>query len=122
MNAIPSSYHAVTSPTKSPRDAEAAILARITARMISASGRGSEGFAQLGAALDENRKFWTAAATDLAHDGNGLPVDLRARMLSIAGFVLRHSPRVLAGAASVEPLVEINRAIIGGLSPAPVPA
>lgn len=108
-------YGSALSPAKDPRAAESAVLARITARIASAAAAEGQGFRHLAAALNDNRRFWTAAATDLAGDGNGLPAELRARLISLAGFVSRHTSQVLAGEASAEPLVEINRAVIHGL-------
>lgn len=108
-------YGSALSPAKDPRAAESAVLARITARMIAAGDLGRGGFPQLAAALNDNRRFWTAAATDLAGDGNALPAETRAGLISLAGFVLSHSSRVLSGEATAEPLVEINRAVIHGL-------
>lgn len=108
-------YDSALSPAKDPRAAEAAVLARITARLVAAASQGREGFPRLATALNENRRFWTAAAIDLAGDGNGLPSELRAGLISLAGFVDDHSSRVLAGEAPADPLVEINRAVIHGL-------
>ncbi|MRX49018.1 flagellar biosynthesis regulator FlaF [Paracoccus sp. S-4012] len=113
---LPHAYGSAHSPAKDPRTAESAVLARITARLHTAAARGRDGFPQLAVALNDNRRFWTAAAADLADDGNGLPADLRAGMISLAGFVLAHSSRVLAGEAAAEPLIEVNRAVIHGLS------
>ena len=108
-------YGSALSPAKDPRAAESAVLSRITARMLSAGADGREGFPRLAAALNDNRRFWTAAAADLAGEGNALPAELRARLISLAGFVMRHSSAVLAGTAALDPLVEINRAVIQGL-------
>jgi flagellar biosynthesis activator protein FlaF len=49
------------------------------------------------------------------HDGNALPVPLRAQLISLAEFVRQHSMRVLAGRASIAPLIDINTAIMKGL-------
>lgn len=122
MNApLTHAYGSALSPAKDPRAAESAVLARITARILSAAARDREGFPQLAAALNDNRRFWTTAAADLAGDGNGLPPDLRAALVSLAGFVVRHTSHVLSGEAAADPLVEINRAVIHGLG-APVAA
>lgn len=122
MNAVRhNAYESTLSPARDPRAAEAAVLARITGRMASAAGRGGPGFADLAAAIADNRRFWTAAAADLAGEGNGLPRELRAGLISIAGFVATQSSRVLSGDAALTPLIEINRAVIQGLNGAGVP-
>ena len=48
-------------------------------------------------------------------DGNRLPLQLRASLLSLAEFVRRHSLAVLGGRASVAPLIDINTSIMKGL-------
>ena len=48
-------------------------------------------------------------------DGNGLPIELRAQIISLAEFVRRHSLAVLGGRASVSALIDINTAIMKGL-------
>lgn len=117
MNAVrQNAYGSALSPVKDARSAEAAILARITGRMTTAANRGSSGFPELAAAVADNRRFWAAAAADLAGEGNGLPQGLRVGLISISGFVARQTSRVLAGEAALAPLLDINRAIILGLS------
>ena len=49
------------------------------------------------------------------HDGNALPVALRAQLVCLAEFVRKHTLRVLGGQASIAPLVDINTAIMRGL-------
>lgn len=115
MNAqVPYGYSAAASVEANPRRAEALILSKLTAGMIRASAPDGS-FAALVAAVHENRRFWRLASEDLAADGNGLPLPLRAQLLSIAGFVDKETSRVLAGKATPEALIEVNRAIARGL-------
>jgi len=109
-------YGSARSPAKDPRTAEAVVLSRITARLGDADRRSGQDFPAFAAALDENRKFWSIAAIDLASDGNRLPDDLRARLLSIAAFVLDQTSRMLASGGSAAALIDINRAVISGLA------
>lgn len=53
--------------------------------------------------------------SDLAEDGNKLDVKLRANLISLARFVMRHTNAVLSGKASLEPLIDINTMIMRGL-------
>ena len=82
--------------------------------MIRASDPGN-GFATLAAAVHDNRQFWRLASHDLAQDGNRLPAQLRAQLLSLAGFVERETGRVLAAGTTPAALIEINRALARGL-------
>lgn len=115
MNAPVLHGYGAASPVLDARGAEAAVLRRITGRLAIATAP-QAGFAQLATALDDNRRFWNQAALDLASAGNALPEALRASLLSLAGFVEAHTSRILAGAASTEPLVAINSAVIRGLT------
>jgi flagellar protein FlaF len=69
----------------------------------------------LAEALYDNRKLWGIFATDVADPGNPLPKDLKARLFYLAEFTNHHTSKVLAREASVEPLIDINTAILRGL-------
>lgn len=100
--------------TKTPRDTEYDAIAHITRRMKSADGQ-AERFAELVAALHENRRLWAILAVDVAHPDNPLPQDLKARLFYLAEFTDAHSSRVLKKQASAAPLIEINTAVMRGL-------
>jgi flagellar protein FlaF len=72
-------------------------------------------FPRLAQAIIDNQRLWGTLADDLLLDSNGLPVPLRAQLVSLASFVQRHSLAVLGGRASMAPLVDINTAIMKGL-------
>ncbi len=48
-------------------------------------------------------------------DDNKLPDALRAQLIGLAEFVRKHSLQVLAGKASIVPLIDINTSIMRGL-------
>lgn len=100
---------------KTPRDTEYEALARVTARLSRAAEAGPNAFPDLAKALNQNGRLWAAFAEDLAHPANGLPADLRARLLFLARFSLEHSRQVLLGKASIDPLVETNTIVMRGL-------
>ncbi len=66
-------------------------------------------------ALEWNRRLWLTLQTDLSSAGNHMPDDLKAKMISLAVWVDRYTESVLKGEATIEPLVEVNRAIMEGL-------
>lgn len=109
-------YDEIGSPIKDHRSAEAQLLQKLTSMLMATTETGTESsFQGLVSAISENQKFWQQIALDLADDENGMPDDLRASLLSLAGFVLRYSSTVLNGNGAVEPLIEINRHVIRGL-------
>jgi flagellar protein FlaF len=112
-------YGASARVTRTNRDTEFEVLARIT-RRLKLSMAPDAAFSELASALHDNRSLWGAFALDLATPGNGLPVDLRNRLLSLARFVEEHTSKVLSQTGSAEVLVEINTAVMRGLRPTEV--
>ncbi len=109
-------YSATAGATRSERSTEYELIAQVTHRLKSAAQKGKLGFPELVAALHDNRKLWTALAVDVSSSGNDLPSDLRARIFYLAEYIQDHSRRVLKGEAKVGPILEINVAIMRGLS------
>jgi flagellar protein FlaF len=83
-------------------------------------GKLTEGKEKGGRALIDacflNQQLWTALLIDLSLPQNALPDELKARLISIAIWVQRYTPTVMAGTASVDPLINVNRNILEGLS------
>jgi len=100
---------------KTPRGAEYETLARVTMHLKNAQDRGPEGFAELVAALHDNRRLWTILASDVADHNNPLPPQLRARIVYLAEFTQLHSQAVLNRTANADPLIEINSTVMSGL-------
>ena len=95
------------------RDAEYDVFSRVTRMLRQAAevGRGPDTIA----AVDKNNQLWTILASDLADPGNALPDAVRAGLLSLAGFALRHGHQALSGKVSLAPLIDINMAMMRGL-------
>lgn len=115
MNAVPSfsSTGYVNSVVRTARDAEYDVFSRVT-RMLRQADEVGHGL-DLIAAVDKNNQLWTILASDLADPGNTLPDQVRAGLLSLAGFALRHGHQALSGKVGVAPLIEINMAMMRGL-------
>lgn len=101
---------------RSARSAELHVFGEVTARLNAAV---DASFPARAAALHDNRRLWSRLAADVAEDGNGLPPELRARIFYLAEFTEHHSRLVLRGEAGLEPLIEINSAVMRGLGGAP---
>lgn len=106
-------YASPDMPTRTARDTEYEILARVTHRMTTAKERGTH--PDLVNALHENRRLWLTLGTDVADPGNALPAQLRARLFYLYEFTETHTRKVLTGDASIDVLVEINTSIMRGL-------
>ncbi len=70
----------------------------------------------MAAAVHMNNRLWNVLAVDLADERNQLPQALRAQLLSLAVFSVRHGQKVMEGDETVEPLISINNAVMSGLS------
>ncbi|KIC40712.1 flagellar biosynthesis regulator FlhF [Ruegeria sp. ANG-R] len=108
-------YAQSAAPTRTPRDTEYEAISRITHRLKTAAARKATDFAGFVQALHENRRLWSVLATDVANSDNALPNNLRARIFYLAEFTEQHSSQVLGNKATVEPLLEINMAVLRGL-------
>ena len=119
MNAIyqaKAAYAAVGSPLRTGRSAEYQAFSEIIRRMSAAAAKGPLHFPDLVSAIHDNRALWTILASDVADANNALPQKLRAQIFYLAEFTDLHSRKVLKGKATVQALIDINTAVMRGLS------
>lgn len=109
-------YRVVQLQTGSARGAEARLFAEITAALVGARRAGAAGFRELAEALHRNRLLWDTLLADLVLESNTLPKPLRAQLIQLGHFVRSYSARVLQGTDDVQTLIDINQAILAGLS------
>ena len=102
-------------PTRTERATEYALFAEITRKLKSAAADPGN-FSALAVALHENRRLWTVLATDVLDAANGLPKMLRAQIFYLSEFTAKHSALVLAGKADMTALIDVNTAVMRGLS------
>ncbi len=111
-------YQKAQSTTEDSRSAEYRLFGLVTGALMDASTE-TRGSMKLVEAIDWNRRLWSTLAADCADDNNALPVPVRAQIISLSLWVSRYSSQVIRGQAAVDPLVDINRTIMQGLSPQP---
>ncbi len=119
-------YKRTIRESESPRQIEARVLARITGDLKQRSADfDSAGTREKRARvlaeglrnpLMENQKFWALLRDDLATEGNALPAQLRAQLLSIALWVDRQTIQVLGGGQGLAALIDVNSNILAGLN------
>ena len=107
--------YAATAPVRTSRDTEYAAFQKVTAQMLRVFRAGGP-MADRAAALHRNRQLWTTLATDLASDDNDLPEALRAQLLSLADFSILNGRAALSDPEAMRPLIDINTAVMRGLS------
>lgn len=99
---------------RTPSAIEHEAFMRVTRRLTLASGPGTS-FPEIATALYENRRLWGVLAASVADPENALSSDIRARILFLADFTYIHSQKVLFEKASIDPLIDINSAMMAGL-------
>lgn len=109
-------YAPKTSALRSGRSMEHQLFSEVTTQLRTTSNRLPMSFPEFAEAVHANRAVWTHFATQVAEDHNALSDDLRARIFYLAEFTSFHSRKVLKGEADIGPLVEINTAIMRGLT------
>lgn len=109
-------YQQAAQRAEAPRETEYRAFVFATRALIEAKENGRRDIGGLAEALTRNRRLWATLASDCAQPGNQLPDALRAKVISLAAFVDRHSSAVLRERADLDVLIEINRSIMEGLS------
>jgi flagellar protein FlaF len=131
-------YQAMQIQTASPLSVEVMGFTRATAALEHCAREATQGrtadptsrierHVRLCDAVYQNSRLWITILDDLANPENRLPQDLKQRLASLGATSVTHGRKVLAGQATLQLLIDINRAMIVGLSQAreiqrPVPA
>ncbi len=114
-------YRQASTQAESPRETEYRLFAQVTLALMEAAKADPNDLGARVDALDWNRRIWTVLSDDCANPENGLPAPLRASIISLAIWVSRHTSAVIRRQEEIEPLIGVNRLIMQGLSPAPIP-
>jgi flagellar protein FlaF len=109
-------YNSIIRRTESPRDIEFRVFTQVTAALEGTASPDAP-FAARIKAVHRNRELWQTLAYDLADEGNVYPIELKAKLISLAIWVTRESTRVLEGIASLDALINVNKSIMQGLRP-----
>jgi flagellar protein FlaF len=108
-------YQQTAQRTETPRALEYRLFGQVTRALIAASQADPKDFATRIDALGWNRQVWAALATTCSDPNNGLPVQMRASIISLGLFVSRHTSEVMKGDEDFETLIDINKMIMQGL-------
>lgn len=115
-------YRQAATRAESPRDMEYRLFAQVTLALMDAVKVDPLDHHLRVDALDWNRRVWTALSDDCANPDNLLPASLRASIISLSLWVSRHTSAVIRRQEAIEPLIEVNRLVMQGLSPNPAAA
>jgi flagellar protein FlaF len=101
--------------TEDSRSTEYRLFGQVTGALIDAQKTGQSA-APLVDAVDWNKKLWRTLAADCMDERNQLPQDLRAKIVSLSLWIAKYSRQVTRDGAPLEPLIEVNRTIMQGLT------
>lgn len=107
-------YQRAATQADQPRDLEYRAFGQVTAGLVRAKEE-KPPLPVLLEVIDANRRLWNVLSADCAAPENQLPITLRGQIISLAMWVARYSSEVLRDGADVEPLIDINRAMMEGL-------
>ena len=110
-------YQKAQVAAETPRSIEYRLFGQITGALMDARSSGAKGMPLIDA-IDRNRRLWSMLAGDCMSDGNQLPKELRAQIVSLAIWVSKYSTDVMQQDASLDPLIDVNRSIMQGLQAA----
>jgi flagellar protein FlaF len=102
--------------TGNARGTEYRLFQEVTDRLVECEQHGMKDGTDFEKAVNRNCRLWSALKTDLTLQENQLPGDLKARLISIALWVEKHTDLVFDGKGEVEPLITVNQAIMEGLA------
>lgn len=109
-------YQRVRTLAETPRATEHRLVNEVTRAVAQAWDAGLRS-AALMPSLHRNREMWSTFAASCGTTGNALTPELRASIISLSLWVDRHTSAVMAGGETIEPLLEVNRMLMDGLSP-----
>ncbi len=109
-------YGAAAAPVRTARAAVNSPLSKPSLARLSRAPQSPKHQWLRAAALHDNRRLWTALATDLAGAENALPQGLRAQLFYLAEFSLSQSRAALRDVAALQGLIDVNRAVMRGLA------
>ncbi len=110
-------YQNTAARAENPRQTEYRLFGQVTRALLDAEKLDKSKIAERMEALDWNRRMWSVLAADCSVEGNGLPVQVRANIISLSIWVNKHTSLVMRGNEEIGPLIEINRIIMQGLAP-----
>lgn len=108
-------YQKAQTSAESPSQIEYRLFAQVTNALMRVKDRGVRDN-EMVEALDWNRRMWSTFSSDCGTEGNQLPDQLRASIISLSIWVSKHSSAVMRGTEEIDDLISINRTIMEGLA------
>jgi len=110
-------YQTTAARAEDPRQTEYRLFGQVTRALMEAEKLERSQIRERMDALDWNRRMWSLLASDCASDGNKLPAQIRANIISLSIWVNKHTSLVMRHKEEIGPLIDVNRIIMQGLLP-----
>ena len=111
LNSAKCGYGAIPIELKTDRSIEAEVFSSINIALE----KNRLNFPNLTEVLQKNRRFWTHLAVAVGSEGNGLPAELRSKILYLFEVVIHRTNQILRGEADVDLIIDINSSVAAGL-------
>ena len=111
-------YQQVQNAAEKPRQTEYRLFAEVTRKLMEVNERNKLDTTTM-EALDWNRRLWSTLSTDCGTEGNTLPHQLRAGIISLSIWVSKHTSLIMRDGEKIEDLISINKTIMEGLAMQP---
>ena len=112
-------YQRAAEQFEGPKQTEFRLFGLVTRALMEAAAADEKDLSTRIKALHWNRRLWSTISADCANPDNVLPVELRASIISLSIWVNKHTSEVMQGGQKIEPLIDVNRIIMQGLSSQP---
>jgi flagellar protein FlaF len=109
-------YQRASEQAEGPKQTEYRLFGVVTRALMDAAAKDESDFKARIQALHWNRRLWTTLAGDCANPDNALPASLRASIISLSIWVDKHTSSVMRKEEQIQPLIDVNRIIMQGLS------
>ena len=109
-------YQRAAEQAEGPKQTEYRLFGLVTRALMDAEQKDVTDLSGRMRTLHWNRRLWTTLATDCANPDNRLPMQLRANIISLSIWVDKHTSEVMQKQAAIQPLIDVNRIIMQGLS------
>ncbi len=109
-------YQKAAEQAEGPKQTEYRLFGLVTRALMEAAETEEADVRGRMKALHWNRRLWTTIAGDCANPDNQLPDQLRASIISLSIWVDMHTSEVMQRQEQIQPLIDVNRIIMQGLS------
>ena len=109
-------YQKAAEQAEQPKQTEYRLFGLVTRALMDAAQADASDLKVRMKALHWNRRLWTTLAADCASPDNRLPMQLRANIISLSIWVDKQTSQVMQRHTSIQPLIDVNRIIMQGLS------